>query len=91
MREELFELVKKIPKGKVTTYKKLAKELNTSPRAIGKLLNTNKELVIIPCHRVIKTNTELGGYKLGVKKKKELLKKEGVKIEKNKVSKKFLY
>ena len=90
MRKELFELVKKIPMGRVTTYKILADCLKTSPRAVGRILNTNKELITVPCHRVVRSNGNVGEYKLGTKKKKELLQKEGVEIKNNKVSKNFL-
>ena len=82
-QERVYRIVKKIPKGKVTTYGIIAKKLKTSPRAVGKALNSNKNLIKIPCHRVVMSNGEIGGYKLGVKKKKKLLKKEGIKVEKN--------
>lgn len=76
--EELWRLVRKIPKGKVTTYGLLAKKLNTSPRAVGQALKKNPELITTPCHRVIKSNGELGGYINGVKEKKRLLESEEV-------------
>ena len=86
MNEHLKRLLLQIPKGKVTTYKALAQKLHTSPRAIGRMLNANTELVAIPCHRVVKSTGELGGYKLGAKRKEELLKNEGVVIKNGVVS-----
>lgn len=80
-QKRVYNLVNKIPKGKVTTYKAIAKKLKSSPRAVGKALNKNPWPIKIPCHRVIKSDGKIGGYKLGIKKKIELLKKEGIKIE----------
>ncbi len=76
--DRLWQLVSKIPKGKVTTYGILAKKLGTSPRAVGQALKKNTKLIIVPCHRVIKSNGELGGYVKGTKEKKRLLESEGV-------------
>jgi methylated-DNA-[protein]-cysteine S-methyltransferase len=98
LTEKVYTLVKKIPKGKVTTYKSLAEKLNTKAyRAIGQILSKNKDHFLnnnkIPCHRVIKSNGELGGF-LGEKTSKEkrkLLIKEGVEIKNNKIDlKKYL-
>jgi len=76
--DELWVLVRKIPKGKVTTYGMLARRLGTSPRAIGQALKKNDKLITIPCHRVVKSNGELGGYVKGAKEKKRLLESEEV-------------
>ncbi len=92
--EKVLNLTQKIPKGKVTTYKEIAKALNTKAyRAVGNVLNKNKNPVVIPCHRVVKSTGEVGGYSLGINKKIQLLKKEGIKIEHNKIKnfKKFLF
>jgi methylated-DNA-[protein]-cysteine S-methyltransferase len=78
---KVLEIVKKVPKGKVTTYKSIAKALNTSPRAVGQALKNNPKLVKIPCHRVVKSDWSLGGYVKGQKEKKKLLKKEGVNVK----------
>ena len=77
-------MVMKVPKGKVTTYRELAHALGTKAyRAVGQAMNRNPELVSVPCHRVIKSNGEVGGYALGIDRKKELLKMEGVQVEAN--------
>lgn len=86
--QKVWELTKKIPKGKVTTYKEIAKKLRTKAyRAVGQALKRNKKPMIIPCHRVVNSDGSLGGYS-GIKnniKKIRLLKKEGIEISKNKI------
>lgn len=79
--EKVFEIVRKIPKGKTMTYKQVAK-LAGRPyayRAVGNILNKNYNLKI-PCHRVIRSNGTIGGYNRGVAKKREILKNEKAKI-----------
>tara|TARA_X000000950_G_scaffold156130_1_gene191443 strand:- start:1254 stop:1529 length:276 start_codon:yes stop_codon:yes gene_type:complete len=77
-------MLMEVPKGKVTTYRELAHALGTKAyRAVGQAMNRNPELVSVPCHRVIKSNGEVGGYALGIDRKKELLKMEGVQVESN--------
>jgi len=68
-----------IPKGETRTYKWVAK-LSGRPkacRAVGNALNKNPFPVIIPCHRVIRSNGAIGGYKLGTKKKIRALRSDG--------------
>ena len=88
-KQKLFRELLKIPKGKTTSYKKLAIKLKTSPRAVAKMLSTNKNPITIPCHRVICSDGKIGGYtwkgKQNPKRKISLLKKEGVKIKNNKI------
>lgn len=79
--EQVWELVKKVPEGKVTTYKEIAKALNTKAyRAVGNALNKNPYWPRIPCHRVIKDNGEVGGFARGREEKIKLLEKEGVRV-----------
>jgi methylated-DNA-[protein]-cysteine S-methyltransferase len=89
--EKCYDILKKIPKGKVTTYKAIANKLNTKAyRAVGRAMNKNPYAPKIPCHRVVNSNGELGGFASGLKNKIKLLKKEGIKIENNKIDlKKF--
>ncbi|MCP2618828.1 methylated-DNA--[protein]-cysteine S-methyltransferase, partial [Candidatus Aminicenantes bacterium AC-335-A11] len=57
----------KIPYGEVQTYKSIAEKLNSKGfRAVGKALSKNPLLIIIPCHRVIKTDKALGGFSAGI-------------------------
>lgn len=86
-RERAYDVVKKIPKGKVLTYKEVA-NLAGNPRAwraVGNILNKNPDFQNIPCHRVVKSDGEVGGYKFGQKKKAALLKREGVVIKRGRV------
>ncbi len=77
-QEKVYEIVKKIPKGKVLTYKKVAQRAGRSKawRAVGNILAKNKN-PNIPCHRVIRTDGKIGGYNKGARKKIELLREEG--------------
>lgn len=81
--EKVYVLCKKIPKGKIATYGAIAKALNSSPRAVGQALRCNPYAPIVPCHRVIKSDGTIGGFKGKVKgpeikKKIKLLSKEGI-------------
>lgn len=51
--EEVYKLVKLIPKGKVTTYGAIARKLSMSPRAVGYTLHLNPDGAKTPCHRVV--------------------------------------
>ena len=65
----------KIKYGKVSTYGEIAKKVGTSPRYVGNVCGQNKLLLIIPCHRVIRSDGKLGGFsgRGGIKLKKRLL------------------
>lgn len=84
-REKVLSLVKKIPPGKVATYGGIARVLKTSPRAVGGALHKNPHPIKIPCHRVVKSDGSLGGYVSGVKKKAELLRREGIEVKSNRI------
>lgn len=73
--QKVYELCSQIPKGKISSYKEIAKALNTKAyRAIGMALSRNPYAPKVPCHRVVKSNGELGGF-MGKKKGKEIAKK----------------
>lgn len=80
-RNRVYKIIKKIPRGEVMTYKQVAEKTGCPRawRAVGNILNKNKDKNI-PCHRVIKSNDKIGGYKNGERKKISLLKKEGFDI-----------
>ncbi|NCO80333.1 MGMT family protein [bacterium] len=89
-QKKIYKIVKRIPRGGVLTYKTIAK-LAGSPRAwraVGNVLNKNRDPKI-PCHRVVKSNGRIGGYKGGTKKKIYLLKKEGIIIKHGEVASRF--
>ena len=77
--EKVYSVVSKIPKGKTLTYKQVARLAGRPKayRAVGNILNKNTSSKI-PCHRVIRSDGKIGGYRWGSQKKKEILKKEKV-------------
>ncbi len=84
-----YNLVKQIPEGMITTYRELAIALGDeiAARSAGQMLAENPEPIVIPCHRVIRSDGTLGGFTHpeGIKKKIELLEKEGIKINNGRV------
>jgi methylated-DNA-[protein]-cysteine S-methyltransferase len=117
--ERCYEILVKVPRGKVTTYGEIAKKLKSKAyRAVGNAMNKNpygycaisseairnrrsairgdskrnNGFFLVPCHRVVNSNGEIGGYAHGKKKKIEMLKKEGIEIKNNRIDlKKYLY
>jgi len=84
--QRCYALLKLIPKGKVTTYGEIARALNTTAsRAVGSAMAKNRDLIVIPCHRVIRSDGSIGQYALGTDKKASLLCEEGVEVENGKV------
>jgi deoxyribonuclease V len=85
--QTVYDIVSQIPKGKISTYGEIAKALGDirSARAVGRILNENLEPVKVPCHRIVYSDGKIGGYKLGVETKSELLKDEGIEIIDGKV------
>lgn len=81
-QKRVLELTKKIPKGKVATYGLLARLLGNGnlSRAVGNALNKNPFPIIIPCHRVIRSDGFVGGFAKGTEMKVKLLKEENVVI-----------
>jgi O-6-methylguanine DNA methyltransferase len=81
--DRVYEVVSKIPKGSVMTYKQVARALGepNAARAVGNALNKNPNPIRVPCHRVVRSDGKVGGYAKGTEKKIELLKVEGVAVE----------
>jgi len=81
-QQKVLRAVYAIPRGKVSTYQLIAKQIGQpkAARAVGRALASNPFLLIIPCHRVIRSDGALGGYQGGLKMKRALLKKEGVQL-----------
>jgi methylated-DNA-[protein]-cysteine S-methyltransferase len=77
---QVFEEIKKIPKGQVITYKELAKRIGrpNAYRAVANACGKNNDPKNIPCHRVIRSDGRLGGYSLdgGIEMKKRLINNE---------------
>ena len=77
---KVWKAIKKIPKGETRSYKEIAISIEkpNASRAVANACGKNPYPISIPCHRVIKSNGDIGGYsaKGGIKKKKILLRKE---------------
>ena len=75
LQKKIWKELSKIKYGKVSTYGEIAKKVGTSPRYVGNVCGQNKLLLIIPCHRIIRSDGKLGGFsgRGGIKLKKRLL------------------
>lgn len=92
--ENCYELLKRVPRGRVTTYKILANNLSTRGyRAIGRIIGANPNAPKVPCHRVVKSSGEIGGYAFGVEDKIKILQQEGIVVINGKIKnfKKLIY
>lgn len=84
--EKVYESMRKIPKGKVTSYKILAEKVGTKAyRAVGNACKNNPNAPEVPCHRVVNHSGKLGGFSSGLENKIKLLEKEGVKVKDGKI------
>jgi len=81
---KVWSYLRKIPRGSVKTYSKVAKGIGKplAARAVANAIGKNPDAPKIPCHRVIRSDGSLGGYtgKGGLKTKRFLLKKEGIRL-----------
>jgi O-6-methylguanine DNA methyltransferase len=81
-RTKVLDIVSKIPKGKIMTYKQVA-TLAGNPlasRAVGAIMNKNRNS-LVPCHRIVSSDGWLRGFAWGLNKKKEILQQEGIEIK----------
>jgi len=82
--EQIYQVLRQVPRGSVTTYAALAKRINSKAyRAVGMVLSKNPYAPIVPCHRVVRSDGTIGGFmgqKNGpaVMKKKKMLEAEGI-------------
>jgi methylated-DNA-[protein]-cysteine S-methyltransferase len=77
--ERIYEVCRKIPSGRVSTYKELANALNCKAyRAVGNAMNKNPYAPEVPCHRVVSSDGGIGGFASGSKNKIKMLKEENV-------------
>ena len=84
---KVYKKLLQVPEGKITTYGDLAKAvgITNGQRAIGSIMKKNPFPAIVPCHRVVQSNGEIGGYVYGKKVKSHMLSKEGIKIQNGKI------
>ncbi|MDD2251061.1 MAG: MGMT family protein [Candidatus Cloacimonetes bacterium] len=84
---QVYAATKKIPRGRVATYLTIANYIGYkgAARAVGNALNKNPFAPSVPCHRVVKSSGEIGGFAFGLSEKIKRLKGEGVEVAKGKV------
>jgi methylated-DNA-[protein]-cysteine S-methyltransferase len=78
--------VASIPKGHVKTYKEIATSMKTQGyRAVGTAIGKNPFPIVVPCHRVVRSDGKVGGFRGGKQMKVEMLINEGFKIKSDKI------
>lgn len=94
-KEKVYSVLRKIPKGKVTTYKAVAVACKIHPREAGRIISQNPYAPEVPCHRVVRSDGSIGGYtwkgRQNPEKKIQILQKEGIRIDNRRIRKEFLY
>jgi methylated-DNA-[protein]-cysteine S-methyltransferase len=89
--DRVYEILTKVPRGRVTTYKAITEKMGTKAyQAVGQALKKNPNAPVIPCHRVVRNDGKIGGFMgkidgKSVKMKIDLLKSEGVVVVNGKV------
>jgi methylated-DNA-[protein]-cysteine S-methyltransferase len=85
--EKVWALTRRVPRGKVTTYRHLAAALGSRAyRAVGLAMNRNPYAPLVPCHRVVGSDGRLVGFAGGLPKKRRMLAAEGVAMVGDRVS-----
>lgn len=86
--ERCYELLRQIPRGRVSSYKEIAHALGTKAyRAVGNAMNKNPyPKDTHPCHRVVKSDGSIGGYASGSEQKIRLLREEGIEVINGKIA-----
>ncbi len=83
-QRRVWEHLREIPYGHVTTYGDVAKALELGPagaRAVGQAVGANPLAIVIPCHRVVGSDLALHGFSGGLPRKAALLRLEGVEVD----------
>lgn len=82
-QKSVWKALLEIPVGKTVTYTQIATAIGRpkAVRAVGTAIGANPIAILIPCHRVVRTDGNLGGYRWGIDLKKEILRNEGCIIE----------
>lgn len=83
-QQRVWQALQKIPVGQTASYRAIAVAIGepTAQRAVARACGANKLALAIPCHRVVRTNGELGGYRWGVERKSRLLEQEKAVVQK---------
>ncbi len=77
-RQQVWQMLRTIPYGETRTYQQVAQSLgkDDATRAVGTACGANPVALVIPCHRVLRKDGGLGGYRWGLERKKSLLEME---------------
>lgn len=86
--QKVWAMTARIPRGRLSTYGEIAKALGSkgSSRAVGAALNKNPYAPGVPCHRVVGSTGALTGFAGGLDKKRELLRREGIACEGDRIN-----
>jgi AraC family transcriptional regulator of adaptative response/methylated-DNA-[protein]-cysteine methyltransferase len=81
-QHRVWEALQQIPAGTTRSYSEIARTIGqpTAARAVASACGDNRVAVVIPCHRVVRGDGALGGYRWGVERKVEILRREGVEV-----------
>jgi AraC family transcriptional regulator, regulatory protein of adaptative response / methylated-DNA-[protein]-cysteine methyltransferase len=82
-QRRVWEELRAIPRGETRTYSEVARSMGrpSATRAVARACATNPTSIVVPCHRVVRTDGGLGGYRWGIERKKSLLEREGVTVK----------
>jgi methylated-DNA-[protein]-cysteine S-methyltransferase len=85
--KEVLAATFKIPRGKVSTYKRIAEKVGKprAYRAVANALHKNPLHPVVPCHRVVRSDGRFGGERNAAESRRKLVEKEGVPIENDRV------
>ncbi len=89
--DKAYDLLRKVPKGRVTTYKEIAHALGTTAyRGVGQAMRRNPYAPEVPCHRVVSSSGRIGGFMgktsgTAIQRKIRMLKEEGIKFNAKKI------
>jgi AraC family transcriptional regulator of adaptative response/methylated-DNA-[protein]-cysteine methyltransferase len=77
-QRRVWEKLRAVPVGRTVTYRELAHDVSAlaSPRAVAGACAANPIALAIPCHRVVRSNGDLAGYRWGIERKRELIRLE---------------
>ncbi len=96
--KSVCQVMREIPKGRVTSYGLIAKQISSGPRAVGTAAARNPWPLFVPCHRVVPADLEIGNYSIGgalsehgCEVKRDLLEREGVPIDGDRIAAKALW
>jgi len=79
-QRQVWQVLREVPAGTTTTYRELAAKIGRpqAMRAVGQAVGANPVAVIVPCHRVLRSDGAISGFRWGVERKRQLLAREGV-------------